>query len=168
MASPSLIKALAPAIVAFSLLLSGQTLDDSLLAIQETGLTPAAADMMATTTASYVKGMLSQDAGNATFDQDAPIPYDGAAYLYPCYDCDYKATAQVVGFSGATGCNAIPSSGGNIRGVGTIKPSTFGKETTCSLFTDNNCQDQIRKVPLLPLLGQDGKGAVSSKRGPDD
>ncbi len=138
MASPALIKALAPAFVAFSLLLSGKTLDDSLLAVQGTNMASVNMD------AAPYAGQLVQALSNNTLSEDAAIPRNGNAYLYPCYGCNCDETAEAVDFSGSTSCNQVPNSGGTIRGVGTTRAGAFGKETTCSLFTDNNCQDEVR------------------------
>ncbi|KAI5468037.1 hypothetical protein BGZ63DRAFT_419682 [Mariannaea sp. PMI_226] len=69
----------------------------------------------------------------------------GNVYWHNCGNCKCNAVGQSEGWTGATDCIQINA---GIRALGLTAQNQFGPRqgTTCSVFSDNNCQHEVQSV----------------------
>ncbi|KAK4211222.1 hypothetical protein QBC37DRAFT_376261 [Rhypophila decipiens] len=78
----------------------------------------------------------------------APIQ-NGNVWWHTCGNCKCNHTGARENFSGATDCMKISTA---IRAVGLSRSGAYGKMTTCTIFSDDNCQREVQSVGVH--LGQ--------------
>ncbi|KAI5458586.1 hypothetical protein BGZ63DRAFT_426962 [Mariannaea sp. PMI_226] len=75
----------------------------------------------------------------------------GNVYWHNCGNCKCNAVGQREGFTGSTGCVQIDES---MRALGLTanRADIPRKMTTCSVFSDSNCQNEFQSVGVQPGL----------------
>jgi hypothetical protein len=72
-----------------------------------------------------------------------PVNAAGNVYFYDCYNCGCDAYQEHTGWSGTTPCIAAGGEWGVALSIGLTRDS---HQTTCSFYSDNNCQNQFQSA----------------------